>query len=69
MEMTKVMSLVKARGFSTSSDFRAYWADEYLRSLLAVSDMREKTSRVVHNHAVPIQIPEATPRGADGLHR
>jgi hypothetical protein len=56
MEMTKVMSLVKASGFSNSSEFRDYWADDYLASILNTARMDQKITRVVHNHVVPVGI-------------
>jgi hypothetical protein len=56
--MTKVLSLVKTAPSVTPDAFRKYWAQDYLMSLFEVPGVRERISRVVHNHVVPLAIRE-----------
>lgn len=55
--MSKVITLVKNSGLAPD-EFRTYWRDEFLASLLALPEARENLVQVVHNHVLP-----SSPRG------
>lgn len=50
--MTKVITLVRSSGMAPD-EFREYWRESVLPSLLAVPEARENLVRVVHNHVLP----------------
>ena len=50
--MTKIITLVKSSGMA-GEEFRKYWRERYLASVLAISEARNNLVRVVHNHVLP----------------
>jgi len=50
--MTKIITLVKSSG-ATGEEFRKYWRESYLPSILAVPETRNKLVRMVHNYVLP----------------
>lgn len=62
--MAKLMTLVKASPALDARGFRAYWADSYLRDLLASPALAKLFQRVVHCHSVPLRIRDDDPDAA-----
>ena len=53
--MNKVITLIKSSGVSRE-EFRKYWKESWLPSLLAIPDVRENLVRIVYNHVIPAQV-------------
>ena len=53
--MNKVITLIKSSGVSRD-EFRNYWKESWLPSLLAIPDARENLVRIDYNHVIPAQV-------------
>ena len=53
--MSKIITLVKSSGM-TRDEFREYWRDVWLPSLLAVPETGDNLVRIVFNHVLPSNI-------------
>jgi len=62
--MSKVITLVKSNGLAPA-EFREYWREEWLKSLLEESEVTDNLARVVHNHVLPTQAREGEPDEID----
>jgi len=59
--MFKLISLVKTRPGTRPDIFRDYWRESYLRSLLALPELRSTMIKVTHNHTFPLVIRDDFP--------
>jgi uncharacterized protein (TIGR02118 family) len=56
--VTKIISLVKSVAGTDAVEFRRYWGEIFLPSLLALPEVTAKLQRVVHNHVQPGSLRE-----------
>jgi hypothetical protein len=50
MQMSKIISLVKAKPGLSGEDFRNYWREHYLADILAIETVWANVERVTHNY-------------------